>query len=205
MATSRIREFLDGNKVPYSSINHVCAYTAQEIAELAHVPGRYMAKVVIVWLDGALAFVVVPATETVDMAKLCRQTGRLTRDWRKKPISATDSGAARLERSRRLAISSAWRRCSIAASRGAQQFAFNAGTHRDVIVIRYVDYALLVRPRIVDVAAEPRSGALAASLPRPGSRDGADPWTKPSDGWTSDEPAAKEECGCAVLHHAAAD
>ena len=45
---TRLREFLEMNKVPYSVHSHPQAYTAQEVAALAHVAGRMLAKVVMV-------------------------------------------------------------------------------------------------------------------------------------------------------------
>jgi Ala-tRNA(Pro) deacylase len=45
---TRLREFLEMNKVPYSVHSHPQAYTAQEVAALAHIAGRMLAKVVMV-------------------------------------------------------------------------------------------------------------------------------------------------------------
>src|SRR5688500_16753947 len=70
MATRRTREFLDGNKVKYAVISHSPAYTAQEVAASAHIPGKDLAKTVIVTIDGRLAMAVVPASREVDMVLL---------------------------------------------------------------------------------------------------------------------------------------
>jgi len=155
MATRRIREYLAGCKIPFISITHCCAYTAQEIAESARVPGRYMAKVVVVWLDDQMAIVVVPATHVVDLIRLRRETGaeeaRVAEEaeFRDRFIDCqigTMPPFGNLFGIETLVD----RRLST-----ARQFAFNAGTHRDVDVIDYADYARLARPRIVDVAVTP--------------------------------------------------
>jgi hypothetical protein len=39
MPVRRLKEFLDSRQVKYVSINHSLAYTAQEIAASAHIPG----------------------------------------------------------------------------------------------------------------------------------------------------------------------
>ena len=57
MPIETLKNFLDDNKVKYVTIRHSIAYTAQQIAESAHVSGHEIAKVVIVELDGE------PATE----------------------------------------------------------------------------------------------------------------------------------------------
>src|SRR5581483_10890337 len=70
MPLSKLREFLDQNKIPYVVISHSTAYTAQGIAALAHIPGKELAKTVMVKLDGELAMAVVPASTLVDLTAL---------------------------------------------------------------------------------------------------------------------------------------
>lgn len=65
-----IKEYLDKHHVKYHNINHSPAYTAQEIAESAHISGQEMAKTVIVKLDGKLCMIVVPATKQIDFLSL---------------------------------------------------------------------------------------------------------------------------------------
>ena len=55
MPLSKLREFLDQNNVKYLVISHSVAYTAQGIAALTHIPGRELAKTVMVMVDGRLA------------------------------------------------------------------------------------------------------------------------------------------------------
>jgi Ala-tRNA(Pro) deacylase len=70
MPVEKLREFLDRNRIKYVVISHSPAHTAQEIAASAHIPGRNMAKTVIVKLDGRLAMAVLPASELVDLELL---------------------------------------------------------------------------------------------------------------------------------------
>jgi Ala-tRNA(Pro) deacylase len=63
MPTPRLKEFLDNEHVRYVTISHSPAFTAQEVAQAAHVPGKDMAKTVIVRMDGDLAMVVLPASD----------------------------------------------------------------------------------------------------------------------------------------------
>src|SRR5689334_9002607 len=70
MALTKLREFLDNQKIKYVVISHSLAYTAQGIAALAHIPGRELAKTVMVKLDRQLAMAVLPASSLVDLPAL---------------------------------------------------------------------------------------------------------------------------------------
>ena len=75
MLARRLREHLDEAHVRYTTIGHSIAYTAQEIAESAHIPGHELAKVVIVDLDGELVMAVVRGTDKVDLDLLRAAAG----------------------------------------------------------------------------------------------------------------------------------
>ena len=46
--SGRLRNFLDGARIRYSVAAHPVVYTAQEIAAAQHVPGRQLAKSVLI-------------------------------------------------------------------------------------------------------------------------------------------------------------
>lgn len=71
-----LRELLDLEGAPFEVMNHRDVYTAQERAAACHVPGRRLAKVVIVRDGDWYAMAVVPATAQLDVAELQRLTGR---------------------------------------------------------------------------------------------------------------------------------
>ena len=48
MPMTKLKKFLDDKKIKYAMIVHSPAYTAQEIAASAHIPGREIAKTVMV-------------------------------------------------------------------------------------------------------------------------------------------------------------
>ncbi|MBB3190669.1 aminoacyl-tRNA deacylase [Halomonas cerina] len=75
MSMERVRRFLDEKGVKYVIMQHSPAYTAQEVAEAVHVPGRRFAKSVMVDIDGRLALAVLPATDQVDLDRLAKSTG----------------------------------------------------------------------------------------------------------------------------------
>ena len=57
------------------TIKHSPAYTAQEVAGLVHIPGKEMAKTVLVLIDSKMAMTVLPADNKVDFAMLKKATG----------------------------------------------------------------------------------------------------------------------------------
>jgi len=70
MPSKKLKSFLDENKVKYISIKHSSAYTAQEIAAIAHIPGKDLAKTVIIKIDGKMAMAVLPASYKVSFDNL---------------------------------------------------------------------------------------------------------------------------------------
>ncbi len=70
MRVNRVKEFLDTNRIHYSSIVHPTAYTAQGTAAYAHVSGKEMAKTVIVRIDSQLVMCVLPASSQLDLGAL---------------------------------------------------------------------------------------------------------------------------------------
>jgi Ala-tRNA(Pro) deacylase len=70
MPSKKLKKFLDEKKVKYISIQHSSAYTAQEIAASAHIPGKDIAKTVIIKIDGKIAMAVLPASFKVSFDHL---------------------------------------------------------------------------------------------------------------------------------------
>ena len=62
----RLKTFLETAKIPYTLGHHATAYTAQEIAAASHVPGRRLAKCVLVNTDRGALLAVLPATHVID-------------------------------------------------------------------------------------------------------------------------------------------
>jgi Ala-tRNA(Pro) deacylase len=75
MPTKKLKAFLDENKIKYISVQHSSAYTAQEIAAIAHIPGKDLAKTVIIKIDGKLAMAVLPASYKVSFEHLKETLG----------------------------------------------------------------------------------------------------------------------------------
>jgi Ala-tRNA(Pro) deacylase len=70
MPSKKLKTYLDENKIKYITIKHSSAYTAQEIAAIAHIPGKDLAKTVIIKIDGKMAMAVLPASYKVSFDDL---------------------------------------------------------------------------------------------------------------------------------------
>jgi Ala-tRNA(Pro) deacylase len=155
MVTPSVQEFLRASNVAYSVFPHEAAFTAREEAAVTHVPGHGWAKAVICFADGEPVQAVVPADLTVDLERLAYLTGadtiRLAREDELEWLYPDcERGAMppfgplykqRVFVDERLAVE--------------DRIAFNGGTHRDAVSMRYDDFALLTRP-IVGRFAERR-------------------------------------------------
>lgn len=75
MPSKKLKAFLDENKVKYITVQHSSAYTAQEIAAIAHVPGKDLAKTVIIKINGKMAMAVLPASYKVSFDNLKETLG----------------------------------------------------------------------------------------------------------------------------------
>ena len=155
MPASKLKEFLDREGVKYVAITHSPAFTAQEIAATAHVPGQELAKTVMVKLDGALAMAVLPASVQVDFEKLKAAAKALTAELAAEAefgdrFPGCEVGAMppfgnlydlAVYADRRLAA--------------GEQIAFNAGSHKELVRLAYADFARLVAPTLADFAKTP--------------------------------------------------
>ena len=146
MPDTRLRDFLDKEHVKYVSIGHSPAFTAQEVAATAHIPGKELAKTVIVKVDGELAMVVLPAAEQVRMEKLRKTLGAqhvalADEDEFKKAFPDCETGAMPPFGNlygMNVFVSQALRE--------DDEIAFSAGSHSELIRLPYADYERLVHP-----------------------------------------------------------
>ncbi len=71
----RVPDFLSEHKVPFERLWHPPAYTAQKRAKYLHVPGRCVAKAVLLHGPGGFFVAVLAATRRVDAERLGREIG----------------------------------------------------------------------------------------------------------------------------------
>ena len=149
MPSKKLKEFLDKNHVKYVSITHSTAFTAQEIAASAHVPGKALAKTVVVWVDNDMAMCVLPASYRVDTDRLEAMTGaekvRLA-DEREFRDRFPDCEIGAMSPFGNLYGFDVYVAETLAED---ETIAFNAGTHTELIQLAYTDFERLVRPQVI--------------------------------------------------------
>lgn len=72
-----VQEFIREKQVGYEAIDHRNSYSATRLAQELHVPGREVAKTVLLRADHAYAYIVavLPATKTIDFDKVSAAFG----------------------------------------------------------------------------------------------------------------------------------
>jgi Ala-tRNA(Pro) deacylase len=153
MPLQRLKEFLDRENVRYMVISHSLAYTAAEIAAQAHIPGRELAKTVIVKIDGTLAMAVVSASQHVSLALLkaatfAKTVDLATEDEFKERFPDCEVGA--MPPLGNLFGMPVFADESLSRDK---EIAFNAGSHRELVRIAWEDFEKLVQPRVIRIAS----------------------------------------------------
>jgi Ala-tRNA(Pro) deacylase len=153
MPAQRLQAFLDEHQVKYVVISHSRAFTTQEVAAATHIPGKELAKSVIVEIDGEMAMAVLPGSQKVDV--------HLLRDA---------AGAKEVTLAREAAFKDRFPECDLGAMppfgnlygmpvyvadslAEDEEIAFNAGSHTELVKMSYRDFERLVQPRVMHFAA----------------------------------------------------
>ena len=144
--SEKLVHYLEQQHIPFVTIPHARAYTAQEIAASVHVPGQEVAKTVMVLADGKLTMAVVPATRRIDLVLL------------KKSI-----GAKKIRLATETEFEGVFPECEVGAMppfgnlyqipvvvdeslKKDVEIVFNAGSHTETVKIRFDEFVNLVKP-----------------------------------------------------------
>lgn len=150
MPINTLTRFLDDNKVEYVTIRHSPAYTAQKIAAAAHIPGREVAKTVMVKIDGKMAMAVVRATDQVDLdllrsAAKAESVTLATEDDFRDAFQGVELGAMPpFGNLYGMAVFA-----DEALTKDAQ-IAFNAGSHTELLQLDYAEFQRLAKPKVAN-------------------------------------------------------
>ncbi|HUP20787.1 MAG TPA: YbaK/EbsC family protein [Gemmatimonadota bacterium] len=147
---NRVRELLDENGVEYEHIPHDPAYTAQEVAQQVHRPGREVAKVVILTDGDTNVMAVLPATRKIDLERIRHAAG--SAELRLAEESEFEALFPNVETGAMAPFGNLYGITVFVdqSLREDEEITFNAGTHVDAIRMSYSDFERLVQP----VAAE---------------------------------------------------
>jgi len=152
MCKERLETYLREQQVPFDVQHHRVAYAAQDVAAIEHIPNELMVKVVLVFADGALTMLALPASHRVDLAHL-----------------GAAIGAKEVALAGERELAAAFTDCEVGAMppfgnlygirvyvdrllTQEKRIVFQAGTHTDTISMAYADYARLAQPKVANFA-----------------------------------------------------
>lgn len=149
MPVEKLKNFLDDNKIKFVTIKHSPAFTSQETAASAHIPGKELAKTVMVKLDGKMAMAVLPGSYHIDLQLLEKVTGAHSieiadEDEFKDLFPNCEVGA--MPPFGNLYNMDVFVAQSLTED---EEIAFNAGSHSELIKLSYNDYQSLVNPIVL--------------------------------------------------------
>ncbi|TFG88195.1 MAG: YbaK/EbsC family protein [Gemmatimonadales bacterium] len=152
MPMQKLKGFLDGHGVRYVVISHSPAFTAQEIAASAHIPGEEVAKTVIVEMDGRLVMAVVPAPCRVDLERLRQAAGA-----NYVHLASEEDFTARFPNCEAGAMPPFGNLFDMPvyvdkALALDEKIAFTAGTHHELVQVAYEDFQNLVKAEVAEFA-----------------------------------------------------
>lgn len=144
---TRLTSVLEQYHVPYSAISHIPTYSAQYAAAVLHVPGKEVAKTVVL-RDGKKTFLaVLPASYHINLKKLSASLGTpigLLEEMKcNKLFPDCEPGAVP-------PFGELYGLPIVAdeSLAGDPEIIFCAGTHSEGIRMSYRDFAHLVKPRV---------------------------------------------------------
>jgi Ala-tRNA(Pro) deacylase len=148
----RLIAYLSENRVPFQTMKHHTAFTAQEVAAEQKVPGKQVAKVVIVTGASKMVMLVMPATYHIDFRKLnvvlgC-QDARLAKEEEFQSLFP-DCETGAMPPFGNLYDVPVYVDKSLTED---PAIVFNAGSHDETMKVPYVEYARLANPIVAEFA-----------------------------------------------------
>jgi len=147
--THRLQEYLDQHGARYDHTVHRPAETARQVAEAEHVPPHSVAKAIVFLGDEGYGMAVVPADSLVNLQELRSLLGLQHLRLATEAELATlfpDAELGAMPPFGNLYGLPVYVDSSLA---GEETIAFNAGTHRDVVHMKFRDFESLVKPTIL--------------------------------------------------------
>ena len=149
MPTHKLQDYLDQHEIQYVTISHSPAYTAQRIAEMTRIPGKELAKTVIVKIDDKFAMAVLPASRRVNLRHLQEAIGAdevtLSSETEFKELFP-DCEVGAMPPFGNLYDMGVYVAEQLTED---DEIAFNSGSHSELVKMSYNDFANLVTPQVV--------------------------------------------------------
>ncbi len=150
MPLKKLKEYLNSNNIKFVTITHSSAFTAQEIAAQAHIPGKVLAKTVLIKINGKMAMAVLPASDKVDFDLLKQAIGneniRLAYE-QEFMDKFPDCEVGAMPPFGNLYGMDVYVAKDLTSD---EEIAFNACSHSELVKMSYKDFERLVKPVVLD-------------------------------------------------------
>ncbi len=150
----RLEVYLREHQVPFQLQHHTQAFSAQKIAGSEHIPGKMVAKTVIVLADDHMVALVLPATYLVDLKKI-----------------QTALGAREIRLAHEVEFVATFSDCEVGTMppfgnlygipvyveqrlTEGETMVFPVGTYTETMSLKYADFERLVHPKVVAFALD---------------------------------------------------
>jgi Ala-tRNA(Pro) deacylase len=146
--SAALKKYLSKNKIKVKIQKHPTAYTAQEIAAAEHIPGKNIAKCVLLKTDKAFCLAVLPAIFLVDLAKVkklvkAKKIGIASESDIKKAFPDMEVGA--------MSVFGSLYSIPVVVEKVlslSKEFICNAGSHTETMAVAYKDFEKVVKPKV---------------------------------------------------------
>ena len=142
----KLDQFLTRRHIPFESLHHRPTYTANGVAQELHVPGKEVAKTVLVRAGDGYALAVLPATCRVDLERIRQQLGETRVEMASE--AEMDTLFPDCERGAIPPFGSLYQLPTLVDESLAEddEIVFDAHSHTDAIRMAYRDYIDLEHP-----------------------------------------------------------
>jgi Ala-tRNA(Pro) deacylase len=148
----RLENYLRENRVPFEEQRHPRAVSAQEVAASEHLPGRMLAKTVMVLADGEMLMLTLPAPYQVDLEKAAAALGvdeaRLAEE-EEFADTFLDCEVGAMPPFGNLYGVPVYVEKTLAED---ETIVFRSGTHTETMSVSYSDFERLVEPTVAQFA-----------------------------------------------------
>ena len=146
----KIKDYLSENALSYWHKTHPVAYTSLEIAAVDHIPGRELAKTVVLTGDGRLVMAVLPADHVINMEALKKGIGS-----KSLALASESEFIGRFPSCQSGAMPPFGKLFGLPlycdrSLAGQLEIEFNAGTHTDTIRMSFSEFERSEAPVILD-------------------------------------------------------
>ena len=148
----RMEQYLRENRAGFEVMKHSQAYPMQEVAAALHLPGKQVAKVVMVKADGEMAMLVLPAPYRLDFPKV-----RAVLEAKKVTLAEEEDFADLFPDCETGAMPPFGNLYDLPVYVDQSlveedDIVFRIGTHRETMKVAYADYARLAKPQVAEFA-----------------------------------------------------